>query len=114
MPQSAPRPCAVPGCPVLVGGGHTRCTLHAYTRASRTARGYDEDWQRLRESFMRHPDNVLCRSCLDRNVITLAVDVDHIIPFRSRDDPRRLDRKNLQSLCKRCHSLKTRGGRKSV
>jgi 5-methylcytosine-specific restriction endonuclease McrA len=34
-------------------------------------------------------------------------DVDHIIPFESIDDPRRLDWNNLQSLCARCHDRKS-------
>jgi len=34
-------------------------------------------------------------------------DVDHKIPFRSLDDPRRLDSDNLQSLCAACHKQKT-------
>lgn len=34
-------------------------------------------------------------------------DVDHIVP-RSVDPSRELDLTNLQGLCQRCHSLKTR------
>ena len=113
MPQFPARPCLEPGCGALVGAGVSRCQAHTQDpRASRTARGYDEDWQRLRSWFMHKPENQLCRSCLDRNVITLATDRDHVIPFRSRDDPKRLDAKNLQPLCSSCHATKTRGGQK--
>ena len=105
------RPCAEPLCVALVGAGRSRCPLHASDhRGSRTARGYDEDWQRLRFWFMQQPENQLCRACALRDRITLAIDVDHIIPFRGRADPKRLDPKNLQPLCKTCHGRKTRTG----
>ncbi|RPH52622.1 MAG: HNH endonuclease [Planctomycetota bacterium] len=111
MSSAARRPCLEPRCPALAGEGETRCAVHRRDpRPSRTARGYDEDWQRLRFWFMQQPENQLCRHCHDRGLVILATDVDHIIPFRSLDDPRRLDRKNLQPLCSRCHGLKTRRG----
>jgi 5-methylcytosine-specific restriction endonuclease McrA len=30
-----------------------------------------------------------------------------VIPFRGINDPNRLDHKNLQTLCRRCHNEKT-------
>lgn len=39
--------------------------------------------------------------------VTPAVDVDHIVP-RSVDRSLELDISNLQGLCRRCHSRKTR------
>jgi 5-methylcytosine-specific restriction endonuclease McrA len=110
MPNAPARPCLEPGCVALVGAGSPRCAIHSRdVRQSRTRRGYDEDWQRLRSWFMSIPDNQLCRSCLGRNVITLATDCDHVIPFRSLDDPNRLSPSNLQPLCATCHGRKTRG-----
>jgi len=111
VPTAPARPCLEPGCVALVGVGQSRCSVHAKeVRGSRTARGYDEDWQRLRSWFMHKPENQLCRRCLERNVITLATECDHVDPFRSLDDPKRLDQNNLQALCKTCHAIKTRGG----
>jgi 5-methylcytosine-specific restriction enzyme A len=108
MPSSPARPCAVAGCPALVGPGHARCEQHRVDlRVSRTRRGYDEDWQRLRAWFMSDPSHQLCRVCHAAGVIKLATEVDHIEPFRSIMDPRRLDPKNLQALCAKCHRQKT-------
>ena len=105
------RVCAAPSCSALVGAGRSRCDLHRRDhRPCRTVRGYDEDWQKLRQWFMSQPDHQLCRACRDRGVVTLATDCDHVIPFRSMTDPRRLDPTNLQPLCKPCHSRKTRAG----
>ena len=106
------RPCGIPGCPVLTDG--PRCPAHQrqheQARGSRIERGYDKDWLRLRSWFMGQPENQLCRHCLAKGIVTLAVDCDHVIPFRDRDDPRRLDPKNLQPLCRDCHAIKTNGG----
>jgi 5-methylcytosine-specific restriction protein A len=116
MPTAPFRPCLEPHCGVLVPPGRVRCATHskALGRGSRTARGYDEDYQRLRRVFMAQPENQLCRSCLTQDRITLATDCDHIVPFRGRSDPRRLDTNNLQPLCRSCHSIKTMGGRFGV
>ena len=50
----------------------------------------------------------LCRTCAKRGVITAATEVDHIEPHAG-DMALFRDPENLQSLCKSCHSLKTRG-----
>lgn len=50
--------------------------------------------------------NPLCKHCLMNDILTPAVDVDHIIDLK--DDPSKcLDIDNLQPLCKSCHSAKT-------
>ncbi|WP_172838120.1 HNH endonuclease signature motif containing protein [Terriglobus roseus] len=41
--------------------------------------------------------------CLDEQRVTPATEVHHIIPIRT-DPTKRLDRSNLMSLCKPCHS----------
>src|SRR4029453_1358159 len=107
------RPCGIPGCPVLTNG--PRCPAHARQherqRGSRIDRGYDKEWLRLRSWFMAQPENQLCRHCWMKGIVTVAVDCDHVIPFRGQHDPRRLDPKNLQPLCRDCHAMKTnRGG----
>jgi 5-methylcytosine-specific restriction protein A len=61
-------------------------------------------WQLLHEPF--------CRECARKyppgnpRHRTRATDVDHIVPHRG-DWVRFTDRDNLQSLCHRCHSIKT-------
>ena len=67
-------------------------------------RGYDATWHKL--SRMVRMEEPLCRHCLREGRVTAATLVDHIVPLSQRLDLR-LDRTNLQSLCVRCHSLKT-------
>jgi len=74
-------------------------------RGTQTARGYDFAWLQLRDWYReRHP---LCERCESRGRLTPMRDVDHVIPFHGRDDLRRLDPDNLQSLCGQCHREKT-------
>jgi 5-methylcytosine-specific restriction protein A len=111
MPQQF---CAEPGCGVLVAGG--RCAAHGsrsrvrlesptYARAHRwygSAR-----WQRLRlEVLQAEP---LCGRCRARGRTTPTVDVDHIVKHDG-DADRFWNRRNLQGLCKACHSVKTASG----
>jgi hypothetical protein len=76
-------------------------------RGSRHARGYDADWTRLRDSFMADPANRWCVACAAAGIQEAATEADHVIPFDGLDDPRRLDRGNLQPLCGRHHRIKT-------
>lgn len=52
-------------------------------------------------------DRYQCVECRNKGKITLATDVDHILPREQRPDLE-LDRDNCQSLCKPHHSKKTR------
>lgn len=63
-------------------------------------------WRKLRDAKIQQ--NPLCEICLDKELITPAIDVHHIQSFVSVSNP--LKRKeiafnfdNLQSLCKVCH-----------
>lgn len=68
-------------------------------RATRTARGYDADWQAFRAVYLRaHPVCAAC-GCLS------ACHVDHIQTLRS--GAAKYDESNLQALCHSCHSRKT-------
>ena len=72
-------------------------------RASASQRGYDARWRRLRALALAMQP--LCAECLRHNLTTAATEVHHI------DAKRRggLDvLENLESLCKSCHSRKTR------
>ena len=74
---------------------------------SSTARGYGQDWRRLRERILAAEP--LCRFCFEVGRITAATDVDHIEPFTGLHDPRRLDPANLRPLCRPCHLRRTAG-----
>lgn len=64
---------------------------------------YGRSWQRIRQQQLnRQP---LCEACNARGRIRAAQEVDHIVPL---SDGGTNDAENLQSLCKSCHSKKTR------
>ena len=106
MPWRPRSACLVVGCqtPSVRQG---RCLAHAQqlerTRESATARGYTQPEWRARRDYVlqREP---LCRTCKTLGRVTLAHEVDHIVP-RTRGGTD--DDDNLQPLCKACHSRKT-------
>lgn len=60
-------------------------------------------WRRLRAKVLKR-DGGLCQPCHRRNELTLAKEVDHIIPeFEGGSN----DESNLQSICIACHKAKT-------
>jgi 5-methylcytosine-specific restriction protein A len=65
-----------------------------------TQRGYDYQWSRVSQLIRR--SEPICRRCKN----ALAQMVDHIKPLKEGGD--RLDLANLQPLCNKCHSSKTR------
>lgn len=101
MPRSPARPCTWPqGCPNLVDGGG-RCDQHKPTRASSTARGYDERWKRTSAAYLAtHP------WCEHPACDQPSVHTDHVDGLGPRG-PLGHDPQNLQALCKPHHSAKT-------
>ena len=104
-------------CPELVVKGTIYCITHAREQANKYMRRrnmikYDRNWSKLRFSHLsKYP---FCVDCARHGQSMVAQEVDHIIPHRG--DWRLFgDPNNLQSLCKPCHSRKTRletyGGR---
>ena len=103
-------------------------------RGSRIERGYDEHHERLRVICFQR-DDWRCRACgwepdVVRECRLADIDVppaevvldelrraklagerhlhgDHIVPIEGRNDPRRLDLDNMQTLCDTCHRRKT-------
>jgi 5-methylcytosine-specific restriction enzyme A len=60
-------------------------------------------WLRVRKrQLIREP---LCRACRLNGLIVAACDVDHVKPIANGGNV--FDQANLQSLCKRHHSIKT-------
>jgi len=110
MPNAASRLCASPGCgETAVRQG--RCPAHMRAewrrveryRGTAKARGYDEDWKRLRAAVLRVEP--FCRACTAAGVIQLAQEVDHVVPLA--EGGARLERANVQPLCRECHAAKT-------
>ena len=102
------RPCSKLGCFLAVrrqGECPPNCSTPRTADAHRggsTSRGYGSRWQRRRAAVLR--EEPLCRHCLERGITTEATEVDHITP-RARGGSEL--RRNLQALCKPCHSRKT-------
>lgn len=69
-----------------------------------TGKGRKYDTRAWRDSIrpQKLRRNPLCEECALSNVVTIAIDVDHVDGDSSNDRP-----ENLRSLCKRCHSIKT-------
>ena len=75
-------------------------------RASAADRGYDYKWHKARTTYIKR--NPLCVHCLAEGKTVAGSDVDHIIRHKGQADPLFWDRNNWQTLCKPCHSRKTR------
>ena len=71
---------------------------------------YNSKRWKLTRNFILN-NNPFCVLCAEKDIITVAVDVDHIINltviFLSGDHERAFDVDNLRGLCKLCHGLKT-------
>lgn len=70
-------------------------------------------WHKLSRDFRRA--NPLCKRCLDKGIVELGEVVDHVIRLElwvaQGGDPH--DMTNLQTLSKKCHSIKTKEERKA-
>lgn len=112
MPFAPKHPCGQPGCGALVERGKSRCAKHAAEqgkrydaeRLSAAARGYDRTWRRLRRMVLNR--SPLCAECGDP-----AIEVHHVIALADGGEN---TFENLESLCKGCHSRKTRRERASL
>lgn len=77
-------------------------------RGTKQQRGYGGEWERI--SRLYRDRNPVCEMCCD----AAADDVDHIRPFNGVNDPKRTEWANLQSLCRKCHNIKTTHGQKRM
>lgn len=98
-------PCSIRNCPNR-SAGHGLCIAHEQQRRAQVdaerpnsrERGYDAAWRALRAQVLR--EEPTCRLCP-----AVSVDVHHIVPIARGGE--RLDRSNLMSLCRACHSRVT-------
>ena len=106
MPTRPPHPCNHPGCPVLTHAA--RCLAHAaeHQRTYDASRGparqwyASSRWRRFRAAVLA--DSPACVGCG-----AAATEVDHVRP-RSTWPELAYERENVQTMCKGCHSRKTR------
>ncbi|MGD1323524.1 HNH endonuclease [Pandoraea pnomenusa] len=112
MPSRPLRPCKHRGCGALVSGGNTYCEKHAHEqvkwkpdaeRGNRHARGYGAAWVRRRAHILLR-DCGLCQVCRRAGRVTIATEVDHIVPKSQGGTD---DDDNLQAICSPCHKTKT-------
>lgn len=115
MPKRSPTKCNAPHCHNLTHD--TYCDTHAANKQAdhRYYKQHRQDkqqqsfysttnWIKLRNyKRMTQP---LCEHCLLNNRATPMDIVDHIIEIKD-DWSLRLSLSNLQSLCQRCHNIKT-------
>ena len=73
-------------------------------RGTPAERGYDYQWQQV--SLRIRAERPVCEVCNN----AASDDVDHIIPFKGKADPQRMDVNNLRAICRQCHNRKTHGG----
>lgn len=60
-------------------------------------------WRRKREAVLKR-DKYLCQPCSRKGALTLATQVDHVVPqFEGGSD----EDENLQAICDVCHEAKT-------
>lgn len=71
-------------------------------------RGYDRQWRKVRQLALAR-DSHLCRDCLERDKVTAASEVHHVVKIEQRPDLR-LCVDNLRSLCRDCHDVRTARG----
>ena len=105
MPSMPPKPCTKPGCTAFSTKG-SRCDRHQVkwdpARGSKGSR-YGNDWPKIRMAVLDR-DDYQCVSCAKKGYVRAANEVDHITPKSLGGDD---SFKNLQSLCKQCHTKKT-------
>lgn len=112
MPAHSLKPCAHPGCGVLVTT--RRCEQHTRQqrqqqdsiRGTSAERGYDYAWRQLRSRFLQANPLCQCDECTSAKRCLPATVVDHRIPIEERPDLR-LEWSNLRAMAKACHDAHT-------
>ena len=119
MPVRPAKPCAWPGCRLLVRGV-SHCSVHKPQADARRAeqmkkahQQYNtrrdesdafyktERWRKFRAYYLRlHP---LCVQCTEEGRTAAAVILDHIKPYKTHPELG-LDWHNVRPLCRACHN----------
>lgn len=115
MPYALKKPCAQPGCPLLVAAGTHRCPQHAReqrrfndaNRPSASDRGYDSEWRTYRGRYLQEHRYCVDPYKLHGGLRVLATHVDHIQRVSGPSDPLFWQASNHRALCSACHRSKT-------
>ena len=121
-PMKPYRPCPGRGsrrnaCPNLIRGPEVcpQCQVYEKTaakeydqqRGSSRERGYDTQWEKVRD--LKASRDPLCEECLSQDRDKALDVVHHVIAISEGGE--RLSMENLQSLCTECHERKHSSGR---
>lgn len=110
-----PRACAYQQCNKIMHSKycddhkHIQSDVSRETRGTTSEQGYGTIWQKVRKiHLLNYP---LCEDCKTTGIVKPAKEVHHKIELRkggtNEDD-------NLQSLCKSCHSKRTRMSKEAI
>ena len=78
-----------------------------YTRQNSYSRGYDRSWRIARAHYIQN--NSLCADCLKEGKYVAMTDLHHIKKLAEYPELK-YEYNNLMSLCKSCHSVRTKNG----
>ena len=106
--------CTHPQCKAVIPyDGDARCEKHTAPKAIKQRLDHHyidgryiyhtKQWRRIRAVKIKL--NPYCQHCARHKRATPAAMVDHIVPIEHGGDPFNID--NTQSLCNRCHAIKT-------
>lgn len=97
----------MPNIPFKTDYKHTRIikkkSCKSYSKPEHAKLYYSNRWRKLRNMYYKY--NPLCKECKNNDRITEGNVVDHISPVS--EGGLFYEWKNLQTLCNRCHSIKT-------
>lgn len=110
MPIKIKTQCHHVGCPALIEFGqycsaHSRMSVRSEHIKSSKAFYDSARWRKLRRWWLS--SNPVCAMCKGQ-----GSQVDHIKPIAIGGHP--MDMTNLQTLCDRCHAIKTRSENKII
>ena len=106
-----PHACACPRCSKIVrtkycdDHKHIQSDVSRETRGTTSEQGYGTAWQKIRKiHLLNHP---LCEDCKTTGIVKPATEAHHKLELSKGGTS---EDENLQSLCKSCHSKRTRSG----
>jgi 5-methylcytosine-specific restriction protein A len=120
MTHIAKKVCKASRCNILTtnkSGYCSKCQGYKIKKETADRKAYDKQRNPLVKKWLNSArykndrkyflnENPLCACCQINGVVTMANTLDHIKPHKGNYDLF-WDKRNWQSLCKRCHDIKT-------